>query len=166
VLGNGGSNIDFVGSQGGVTMIALGPRGAGNGETLNAGTSSTNNFLQAYSGSDSVIGGSSDDTIVGGVTDSGATTMTGGAGNNLFFFRHGDVNGTDIITDLTASAGNLVALANYDSVVGGGPGSAAQAALAGATTSGGNTTITLADGTQITFDNTSVAQLQQHLFST
>ena len=93
-------------------MVALGPRGAGNGETLNAGTSSTDNFLQAYSGSDSVIGGSSDDTIVGGVTDNGATTMTGGAGNNLFFFRHGDVNGTDIITDLTASAGNLVASAN------------------------------------------------------
>jgi Ca2+-binding RTX toxin-like protein len=118
------------------------------------------------SGSDSVVGGSGDDTIVGGVTNAGTTTMTGGAGNNLFFFQHGNVNGTDIITDLTASAGNLVALFNYDSVVGGGAGSATQAALAGATTSGGNTTITLADGTQITFDNTTVAQLQQHLFST
>jgi Ca2+-binding RTX toxin-like protein len=166
VLGNAGSNMVFAGSQAGVTMIALGPRGPDNGETLNAGASSTNNFLQALSGSDSVIGGSGNDTIVGGVTDAGATTMTGGAGDNLFFFRLGDVNGTQVVTDLTTSAGNLVSLAGYDSLTGGGPGSAAQAAIAGATTAGGNTSITLADGTQITFDNTTVAQLQQHLFST
>jgi hypothetical protein len=60
----------------------------------------------------------------------------------------------------------LVSLFNYDSVVGGGPGSAAAAALTGATTIGGNTSITLGDGTKITFDNTTVAQLQGHIFST
>jgi Ca2+-binding RTX toxin-like protein len=166
VFGNSGSNIDFFGSQGGVTMVALGERGAGNGETLNAGASSTQNILYALSGSISVVGGSGNDTLLGGVTDSGATTMTGGAGNNLFYFHIGNVNGTDIITDLTASAGNLVDLAGYDAVVGGGPGSEAKAALAGATFSGGNTTATLADGTKITFDNTTVAELQQHLYST
>jgi Ca2+-binding RTX toxin-like protein len=166
LYGNANSDMNYFGTQSGVTMIALGPRGAGLGETLNAGASSTNNFLNAFSGSDSVVGGSGDDTLVGGVTDTGATTMTGGAGNNLFFFRNGDINGTDIVTDLTASSGNQVVLANYDSMFGGAPNSAAQAALAGATTVGGNTTITLADGTKITFDNTSVAQLQQHLFST
>ena len=56
--------------------------------------------------------------------------MTGGAGNNQFLFQNGDVNGADIITDLTASAGNLVGLVNYDSLFGGGSNSAAQAALA------------------------------------
>jgi len=165
VFGNAGSNIAFQGAQTGVTMVALGPTGAANSATLNAGVSSTSNFLNALSGSDSVIGGSGDDTIVAGVTGADASTLTGGAGNNLFFFRFGEVNGTDIITDLTASAGNLVALANYDALSGGAPGSAAQAALAGATTTNGNTSITLVDGTKITFDNTTVAQLQQHIFS-
>jgi Ca2+-binding RTX toxin-like protein len=107
--------------------------------------------------------------LVGGVTDldatQGASTLTGGAGNNLFFFQHGNVNGTDVITDFTASSGNQLAMSGYDSLVGGGPQSAAQAALAGATTVGGNTSMTLADGTRITFDNTTVAQLQGHIFS-
>jgi Ca2+-binding RTX toxin-like protein len=165
VFGNSGSNIDFFGSQGGVTMVALGERGAGNGETLNAAASSSQNILYGLSGSISVVGGSGNDTLIGGVTDAGTTTMTGGAGTNLFLFQHGNVNGSDIITDLTASSGNLVDLFGYDSVVGGGSRSAANAALAGATFSGGNTSITLADGTKITFDNTTVSQLQQHLIS-
>jgi len=164
IYGNAGSNIAFQGAQTGTTMVALGPTDA-TGATLNAGASSTSNLLDALSGSVSVIGGSGDDTIVGGVTGADATTLTGGAGNNLFFFRFGEVNGVDIVTDLNASAGNLVALANYDSLAGGAPGSATKAALAGATTTNGNTSITLLDGTKITFDNTSVAQLQQHLFS-
>ncbi len=147
------------GPAAGVTMIALGPRGDANGETLNAGTSCTNNFLNALSGSNSVIGGSGDDTIVGGVTDSGATTMTGGAGNNMFFFNFGNVNGTDIITDFAASSGNTMILSDYDAVAGGGLSSAANAALASATIIGGNTSISLADGTRITFDNTTAAQL-------
>jgi hypothetical protein len=169
VFGNAGSNVDFQGSQGGVTMIALGPVGAENGATLNAGGSSTNNMLEAVSGSISVVGGSGADTLVGGVTDldttTGATTMTGGAGNNLFFFQHGNVNGTDIITDFAASSGNVLSMSGYDSLVGGGAQSAATAALAGATTNNGNTSITLADGTSITFNNTTTAQLQGHIFS-
>jgi Ca2+-binding RTX toxin-like protein len=169
VFGNAGSDINFSGSQGNVTMIALGPVGAENGETLNAGASSTKNFLQAASGSDSVVGGSNDDTLVGGVTDNasvtGATTITGGGGNNLFIFQHGAVNGSDIITDFTASSGNQFVMAGYDSLVGGGPQSAAQAALAGAVTSGANTIVTLADGTKITFNDATPAQLQGHIFS-
>ena len=129
VFGNAGSDVNFQGSQGNVTMIALGPVGAANGETLNAGGSTTGNLLEAVSGIDSVVGGAGSDTLVAGVTDlgavTGATTLTGGGGNNLFFFQNGNVNGTDVITDFTASAGNSVALFNYDSVVGGGPGSAA-----------------------------------------
>ena len=128
------------------------------------------NLLEAVSGSDSVVGGAGSDTLVAGVTDlgavTGATTLTGGGGNNLFFFQNGNVNGTDVITDFTASAGNSVALFNYDSVVGGGPGSAANAAIANATFSGGNSTTTLADGTRITFDNTTISQLQGHISST
>ena len=76
-------------------MLAPGPVGAANGETLNAGGSSTGNLLAAVSGSDSVVGGSGDDTLVGGVTDNasvtGATTLTGGAGDNVFFFQLGAV---------------------------------------------------------------------------
>jgi Ca2+-binding RTX toxin-like protein len=171
VFGNAGSNMNFQGSQAGVTMIALGPVGTENGETLNAGASSTNNMLEAVSGTDSVVGGSGNDTLVGGVTEDSsitgaATTMTGGSGDNLFFFQHGNVNGADVITDFAASSGNVFAMSGYDALVGGGSQSAANAALAGATTSNGNTSITLADGTMIAFDNTTVAQLQGHIFST
>ncbi|HME27347.1 MAG TPA: calcium-binding protein [Acetobacteraceae bacterium] len=165
VFGNSGSNINFLGSHGDVTMIAYGQTGAANGETLNAGFSSTNNWLNPYSGSDSVVGGSGNDAIIAGVTGDGTTTMTGGGGNNLFYFQNGNVNGSDIITDLTASSGNLVALFNYDSLYGGGAGAASKAALAGATFTAGNTSITLGDGTKVTFLDTTVAQLSQHMFS-
>jgi Ca2+-binding RTX toxin-like protein len=165
VFGNSHSNVDFFGSQGGVTMIALGQTGAANSATLNAGFSSANNTLYALSGSVSLVGGSGNDQLIGGVAGDGTTTMTGGAGNNLFLFQQGNVNGSDIITDLTASSGNLVDLFHYDSLYGGAAGSAAKAALAGATFAAGNTSITLADGVKITFDNTTVAQLSQHLIS-
>jgi Ca2+-binding RTX toxin-like protein len=171
MYGAAGSNITFQGTQTGVTMMTFGAPGAAEGAaTLNAGGSTTNNVLSAFSGSVSVVGGFGNDQIIAGATDkgtvTGATTMTGGAGSNVFVFQHGSVDGKDIITDFTASSGNAVALVNYDALVGGGPGSAANAALAGATTSGGNTNITLHDGTRITFDNTTVAQLHGHIFST
>jgi hypothetical protein len=151
-----------------VQMAAEGP--IGSGDTLNAAASTTKNLLIAASGSVSLVGGSGDDTVVGGVTDNasvqGATTLTGGLGNNLFFFHVGDVNGTDIITDFTASGGNQFVMSGYDSLAGGSANSAAIAALTNATTAGGNTTLTLQDGTKVTFDNTTVAQLVGHVTST
>jgi Ca2+-binding RTX toxin-like protein len=169
MFGTAGSNMTYIGTQTGVQMDAVGP--IGSGDTLNASASTTNNFLDAESGTVSLVGGSGDDTIVGGVTDSlvnvgNVTTLTGGLGNNLFFFAVGQVNGTDVITDFTASSGNNFVMAGYDSLTGGGADSAAKAAVAGAQFAGGNTTITLQDGTKVTFDNTTVAQLSSHISST
>jgi len=143
----------------------------GTGSTLNAGASSASNSLAAVSGSDLVIGGSGDDTIIAGVNDDGAsihgvTTLTGGAGANLFFFSVGSVNGQDIITDFTSN--DTFFMNNYDTLAGGAAGSntAATQALANAVSSGGNVTLTLQDGTKVTFDNTTVAALTGHVVST
>ena len=133
---------------------------AGSGsETINAGFSSANDSLSGggVAGSAvSMVGGVGSDTLGAGA---GTDTMTGNGGNNLFFFNQAVIAGnapTDIVTDFNTS--DSVLLAGYGS-------SAAGAALAGATSSGGNTTLTLSDNTKITFIGTSVTTLTGHVSS-
>jgi len=137
-------------------------------ETLNAGTSTTNDTLFASHGNDSLIAGSGKDFIdvgantgsLGGAeTVTGGTTVQAGSGSDLIVFSDGTFAGGAVITNFTASANNSVLLSGYGS-------SAAGAALAGATTNAGNTTITLSDHTSITFVDTTVQQLTGHLSST
>jgi Ca2+-binding RTX toxin-like protein len=152
-----GSDITFSSSTGSAIYVA----GSGS-ETLDASGSSTGNLLigtaDTAAGASLIKAGTGNDTLEG---TGGNATLTGGSGDNLFLFNKGLVFGGaphDIVTDFTASATNLVLLANYGA-------SEAAGALAGATTVGGNTTITLSDNTKITFNNTSTAQLQGHVFS-
>ena len=85
----------------------------------------------------------------------GADTL-GGGGSDLFAFVHGHAGGADAITGFTTQ--DTVGLFNYGS-------GAASAALQGAVSSGGNTTLTLADNTTITFIGvSSVSALQGHVF--
>jgi Ca2+-binding RTX toxin-like protein len=73
----------------------------------------------------------------------GSATMTGGAGTDLYAFFKGQAGGTDLITDFKAGIDH-VTLQNYGA-------GAAAAALQTAKVSAGSTTITLSDGTQVTF---------------
>jgi hypothetical protein len=82
--------------------------------------------------------------------------VTGGAGSNSFLFTDGlTQGGADVITDF--SSGDLVYLSGY--------GQSASSLLNNAVSSGGATTITLSDATQVTFLHTSVAGLAGRLFS-
>jgi Ca2+-binding RTX toxin-like protein len=108
-------------------------------ETLTAALSSSSNTLAGGSGADSLVGGSGTDVLWAGT---GNDTMTGGAGANQFNFVLGNSGGTDFVTDLTSP--DVVNLIGYGA-------NAAATAIAGATVSGGSSTIQLSDATKITF---------------
>ncbi len=162
--GFGGPNgvINYSASTGSALLVAL-----GGSETLSAAGSSVGTALFAADNlfsvgqptNDLLVGGAANDTIVGG---NGNTTMTGGAGDNIFAFFNTAFGatlggGTNLITDFNA----------LDTVLASGYGTAAAAAaLAAATVSGGNTTITLADNTKITFAGVSSASaLSGHFYT-
>ena len=151
-FGASGGVITYVGSVGGVTYNA----GAG-AETINASLSGANNVMWASgssSSSDLLVGGSGNDTLIAGP---GTDTLTGGAGNNRFVFLDGRGGGTAQVTDFTTQ--DTVELLGYGTA-------AAATALNNAVSSGGNTTLTLSDNTQITFLGVSSASvLQGHVFS-
>ena len=98
--------------------------------------------MAAGSGADSLIGGQGSDTMFAGT---GNSTLTGSGSNDLFVFSKGAAGGVDVITDLGAT--DSVVLIGY------GGAAAVIAALAGATVSGGSTTISLSDNTKVVFSN-------------
>jgi len=114
----------------------------------------------AKRGADSLVAGSGNDTLYAG---SGTDSLGGGTGSNLFIFEKSFINGagnTDVMTDFAASSGNQVWLEGYGTA-------AAAAALSGAVSSGGNTTLTPSDNTKITFMGiSSVSSLSGHIYST
>jgi len=147
LFGGTGSDISYLGGFGGVLQA-----GSGN-ETLNAAAATADNSFIGGSGNDVMVGGSGDDTFTVGA---GHETVTGGAGSNSFLFTDGlTQGGADVITDF--SSGDLVYLSGY--------GQSASSLLNNAVSSGGATTITLSDATQVTFLHTSVAGLAGRLFS-
>jgi hypothetical protein len=170
LYGTNGSDADFRGrvSTGGGFLYANGT--AAGTETLSAAGSVTNDTLNAAVGNVSLVGGAGTDQFsagdntgsVGGAgTVVGGDTMTGGSGDATFVFENGTFKGAAVISNFSGSL-DTVFLGNYNSLAGG---SQATEALATASVSGGNTTIALADGTHITFVDTTVAQLTGHVFS-
>jgi Ca2+-binding RTX toxin-like protein len=155
LYGGAGGTIDFIGNstliyQAGLGNETLNGSGATSGVILGGGIDRT--------GGDLLIGGSGNDSIFAGT---GADTMAGGAGTNEFVWYQSVVNGStpsDVITDFNAN--DSVILAGYGS-------GAAAAALTGATSANGSTTLTLSDNTQITFIGIdSASGLTGHVFST
>jgi Ca2+-binding RTX toxin-like protein len=143
LFGGAGQNITYLDNPAGATKgSAILAAGSGN-ETLNAGGSSTGVQLAAGSGSVDMVGSTGPDTFYGG---SGFATMTGNGGTDLFVFGNtaGHTGGTDIITDFNSS--DTFLLSGYGA-------NAAATAFADATYTGGNSVVTLTDGTTITFDN-------------
>ncbi|QHC34775.1 calcium-binding protein [Komagataeibacter xylinus] len=115
--------------------------GSGN-ETLDGGTAGAV-YAVAGSGNDLLVGGKGSSTLVGGM---GNDTLVGGSGATEFEFIKGKGGGTDIIQDFGKSAGNAILLSGYDATP-----ASIQSMLDQATISGGNTTVSLDDKTQITF---------------
>ena len=169
-FGGAGGTITYssTSSIGGATLVAL-----GGSETLSAAASSVGvelvgadtMFGVPQPTNDVLVGGSGSDTFIGG---NGNATMTGGGGKgDLFvFFKTATVNsvaysvggGSTLITDFNSA--DTIFAAGYGA-------SAAAAAINAATVAGGNTTITLADNTKITFAGVSSAStLNGHFLST
>jgi Ca2+-binding RTX toxin-like protein len=179
LFGAAGQSLTFTNATTSGTMNWVGT-GVGS-ETVNASGATGNLALSAQFvdsvvtvpgggvsviGGADMLGGSGNDTLTAGA---GNTTMAGGAGTNAFIFDHVVAAGftyQEFVTDFQSS--DTVFLTNYDTASGGAAGSqvAAQKALASATTSGGSTTITLADNTKVTFLGvTSGSQLNGHIIS-
>jgi Ca2+-binding RTX toxin-like protein len=173
LFGANGTDADFIGSSiSGAPGGLLFANGTSvGGETLNAGSSTTNDTLFGSQGNVSLVAGSGTDFLSGGEntgslggagTVTGGDTMVGGSGSDLMFFAHGSFSGGAVITQFSSL--DTVLLDGYNSLSGAG-GDQAATALANATVAGGNTTIALADGTHITFVDTTAALLQAHLVS-
>ena len=118
--------------------------GAGN-ESLFGGFAGGNNTFYGGTGSDQMFGGLGSNTFVGG---SGAATITAGASNNLFEFINSAATsgGTDTVEGIGSTLQVHIGLSGY------GPDEAANA-VAGQTTNGSSVTISLSDGTKVTFEN-------------
>ena len=144
----GTGTLDFVGGTGAATVVA----GSG-AASITSG--SGGGELVGGSGADSIVGGSGDDTVFAG---SSTETLGGGGGHDIYSFVSSLTHGSaDVI--LHFNANDTVYLTGYGA-------NDAAIALSNAASAGGNTTITLADHTQVTFLNVpSTAALQGHLFS-
>jgi Ca2+-binding RTX toxin-like protein len=148
IFGSSGGNINLVGG-GAATVVA----GLGN-ETLNASGSTGSVVVYGtpagtVPGSSLIIAGSGNDTLVAG-GGPGATTMTGGSGTDTFvFFKQASAGGPDIIANFTAS--DRVFIEGYAST------GSASALVNSAAVGSGNVTLTLSDGTTVTFANLSSA---------
>jgi Ca2+-binding RTX toxin-like protein len=155
LVGGAGGAVTYVNTTAGALFFG----GRNGDETVDASLSRGTNTLYGAldaTGRNLLIGGAGDDFINAG---SGADTLVGGGGENEFFFwsNFGGPSANHTIGDFSAI--DTVVLANYS------PGEAA-AAIAGATTSGGSTTITLSDNTKITFTGViSPAALIGHIVS-
>jgi Ca2+-binding RTX toxin-like protein len=155
IFGATGSDVNLTGA-GTATTAKPDYAVAGPGsETLNASGSTGNVWLSVNttvsSSSVTMNAGSGNDTLIAGSAP-GSVTMTGGSGSDAFvFFKQAAGGAKDVINNFTAN----------DSVFIEGYAAGSAAALQAAATVGtGGVTLTLSDGTSVTFSNlTSASQL-------
>ena len=163
VFGGSGATSLFGGAGGAMEYVnttsgSLFYEGGTGSETIDASLSKADNNLflagRDTAGTFSIVGGAGNDVLIAGT---GAGTLAGGGGANFFDF-YSSLGGpavNDVISDFSA-IDNVI-------LVGYAPGQAA-AAIAGATTAGGSTTITLSDNTKITFTGvTNAGALTDHI---
>jgi Ca2+-binding RTX toxin-like protein len=154
LFGSAGQSLTYTGTQGSALYQAL-----GGSETINASTSTTDNtfFASTLTGAnDSIQGGSGADVLVAG---SGADTLGGGGGNDQFMFMKSYTTGqSDIVTDFTSSSTYQFNFIDY------GVGQTSESLITNATVGPSGTTISLTDGTTVTFEGlTDKTALNGHL---
>ena len=142
LLQSGSGTAFLAGAGNGDQLIATGNASdilvaASGNETLNAAGSAGNNILYGGSGADVVSLGSGANTFLAG---SGSAAVTTGSGSAMFDFVAG-IGGSVTITGFDASRDQL-GLFGYGN-------EEAANALGGASVAGGNTTLSLSDGTRI-----------------
>ncbi len=145
LYGASGTNVVLVSAAHDNVFVANDPaEGAGGSVTLNGAAASGGNEFWAGSGNATLIGGTGGDTLVGGYGDS---TIIGGVGTSTNYFDlfagHTSANTDLTIENFGAVASNRLTFFDF------GQGAAGQA-LAGATETNGNTTLTLNNGATVT----------------
>jgi Ca2+-binding RTX toxin-like protein len=130
----GGTSSDFISSNG--TLAANG--GAGSDSIVGGAGSST---LGGGSGNDTIVAGSGGSYLIGEVGDD---SLVGGAGKDVFIFRPGD--GNDTISGFNPAADTL----GFTSTNYGNSTLDLGSLISNAQVSGGNTILTLPDGSTIT----------------
>jgi Ca2+-binding RTX toxin-like protein len=136
----GGGAGDLLTASGAGDDVLVAGSGA---ETINGSAATGNLVIFGGPGADVLSGGTGNDLFV---TEGGNETLTGGGGTNSYvFIDFGATARTDVITDFNPNK-DAIGLFGYGSEPG-----ADAAALASARVSGGYTTISLSDGTQIAF---------------
>jgi Ca2+-binding RTX toxin-like protein len=136
IVGGGGG--DVLGADGSGSAVVFAGSGA---ETINGANSSGVNSFVAGSGNDVMLAGSGANTLVDG---SGADTMVGGGGTTLMVLAAG--HGANVQVQ------DFVAGKDYLYLEGFGFGESGNA-LAGASIANGSESISLSDGTHVTFLN-------------
>jgi Ca2+-binding RTX toxin-like protein len=138
LVGGGAADLLTASGSGDDVLVA-----GGGAETINGAAATGNLVIFGGPGADVLSGGTGNDLFV---TEGGDETLTGGGGTNSYvFIDFGATTRTDVITDFNPNK-DAIGLFGYGSEPG-----ADKAALASAQTSGGYTTISLSDGTQIAF---------------
>ena len=159
IFGAPGTTVNLVGTLGGSAGHPNYAVAGGGSETVNASGSAGSDWLSVNttvtSSAATLIAGSGNDTLIAGSAP-GSTTMTGGNGSDAFVFFKQAVGGAhDVINDFTA--GDSVFIEGY------GAGSAATLQNASSVSANG-LTLTLSDGTTVTFSNlTSQHALDGHV---
>jgi Ca2+-binding RTX toxin-like protein len=138
-LVGGGANDQLYAYGGSDQMLKAGSRN----ETLSAAFSSGNNTLIGGSGADILEGGSGADTFVAG---SGSATISAGSSSDVFEFIKGQAGGQELVQGYLDASSIKIHLQGYA------PEQVANA-LASQTVSNGSVTISLSDGTTVTFQN-------------
>jgi len=148
IFGAAGTTVNLIGTVPGSASqpnyVVAGP----GGETLNAAASGSADWLSVNttvsSGAAILMAGTGNDTLIAGSAP-GSTTMTGGAGSDAFVFFKQVVGGAhDVVNDFTAS--DSVYIENYAA-------GSANALQTAATVGSDGLTLTLSDGTTVTFSN-------------
>lgn len=138
----GGGNGDQLLAKGALTQTLV--AGAGN-ETLSALASTGNDSLVAGSGKTLLLGNAGADTFVGG---SGQATIQVGSSANTFEFIRGESGGKNLVQYVPDTSDIRIHLEGYAA-------SETAKALASQTVKQGSLTISLSDGTTVTFEDIS-----------
>ncbi len=133
-----GAGNDTIVTGTGNDRVGIGEVGIANGgggaDTLIGGSGSAT--LGGGAGADSIVAGTGGGMLIGEVGDD---TMVGGAGNDVFIYRSGD--GSDVINGFNPASDTLALAVSGVNLLD---------VISRATVSGGNTIITMADGSTIT----------------
>jgi Ca2+-binding RTX toxin-like protein len=136
IFGGGSGDVLSAGSGSANDLLSGGP-GA---ETLTGAASSGNDTFYGGYGPEQIYGGSGKDVFINGV---GASTLYGGSAGNVFVFIDGRDYSPVTVNNFVVGR-DFVSLQNFGT-------SADASTFASAVISGGSTTVTLPDTTQVTF---------------